>query len=266
LWDISVERITAEDPAAVQLLGICAYLAPEPVPVDLFTAHPGLLPEPLSSAAADPLAFTEAVGVLADYSLAKRNAAGLQLHRLVQATLRARHDHTQAAPDPRSQAQDRPLPGEAAGDETAAEPLGQALGLLKAVAPSEVSDPQNWPRWAVLLPHVLAATSHLESAAGQRGGQAMADGSALLGRAGFYLWVQARHADAKALEERALAIDEAAYGPDHPEVARDLNNLVLILQDLGQPKAARPLQARALAIDEATRSARTTSPGEEEDT
>src|SRR4029077_2066555 len=72
LWDLSLERITAEDPAAVQLLDICAYLAPEPVPLDLFTAHPGQLPEPLSSAAADPLAFTEAAGVLADYSLAKR--------------------------------------------------------------------------------------------------------------------------------------------------------------------------------------------------
>jgi len=56
----------------------------------LFTAHADLLPEPLASAAADPLAFTDAVAVLVDYSLAKRTAAGLQLHRLVQATVRAR--------------------------------------------------------------------------------------------------------------------------------------------------------------------------------
>ena len=40
-------------------------------------------------------------------------------------------------------------------------------------------------------------------------------------------------------------------GPDHPDVARDLNNLALILQDLGQAGQARPLQERALAIDEA---------------
>jgi hypothetical protein len=75
LWDLSIERITAEDPAAVQLLDICAYLAPEPVPLGLFTAHSGQLPEPLS-AAADPLAFAEAAGVLADYSLAKRTPPG----------------------------------------------------------------------------------------------------------------------------------------------------------------------------------------------
>lgn len=91
LWDISLERISDENLAAVQLLDVCAYLAPRPAPLDLFTAHPGLLPEPLSSAAADPLAFTDTVAVLVDYSLAKRTSAGLQLHRLIQAAIRARH-------------------------------------------------------------------------------------------------------------------------------------------------------------------------------
>ena len=90
-------RITAENPAAVQLLDVCAYLAPEPVPLDLFTAHADLLPEPLSSAAADRLAFSDAIAVLVDYSLAKRTPAGLQLHRLVQAAIRAR-DSSPARP------------------------------------------------------------------------------------------------------------------------------------------------------------------------
>jgi hypothetical protein len=107
LWEISVGRITAENPAAVQLLGVCAYLAPEPVPLDLFTGHAELLPELLSSAAADPLAFTDAIAVLVDYSLAKRTPAGLQLHRLVQATIRAR-DTSPAPPaaDPRGNSLD----------------------------------------------------------------------------------------------------------------------------------------------------------------
>ena len=52
LWDISLERITGENPAAVLLLDLCAYLAPEPIPLDLFTGHADLLPEPLSAAAA----------------------------------------------------------------------------------------------------------------------------------------------------------------------------------------------------------------------
>ena len=249
LWDISLHRISGQNPAAVQLLDICAYLAPEPVPLDLFTAHPGQLPEPLSPAVADPLAFNEAVAVLVDYSLAKRTIAGLQLHRLVQAAIRARHDPT-PPPRPQPREQDTPMPGDTAGH-TTAKPLGVALRLLAVDAPSPIKAPQSWPRWAILLPHILAATGHLDRAAEQLDTQTMADGSSLLGQAGFYLWVHAQHGSAKALEERALAIDEVAYGPDHPDTARDLNNLALTLRALGQAEAARPLQERALAIDEA---------------
>ena len=91
LWDITLERISTEDLAAVVLLEMCAYLAPEPIPLDLFSLHAELLPEPLSLAAADPLAFNEVIGILVDYSLAKRTQAGLQLHRLVQGVIRVRH-------------------------------------------------------------------------------------------------------------------------------------------------------------------------------
>jgi hypothetical protein len=57
-------------------------------------------------------------------------------------------------------------------------------------------------------------------------------------------------AEAQPLTERALAITETAYGPDHPDVAIRLGNLAGILQDLGQPAQARPLAERALAITE----------------
>ena len=38
---------------------------------------------------------------------------------------------------------------------------------------------------------------------------------------------------AKKMFERALEIGEAAYGPDHPTVAIYVNNLGLVLKDLG---------------------------------
>ncbi len=97
------------------------------------------------------------------------------------------------------------------------------------------------------------------TASRQPGPAVMADAAWLLDRAGAYLQVQARLTDAKALEERALAITEAAYGPDHPDVATRLNNLAQILRDLGQPEGARPLQERALAITRPP-TARTTPP------
>jgi hypothetical protein len=90
LWELSFDRVGAEDPAALQLLAICSYLAPVPIPLDLFTSHPDLLPEPLGTAVADPVSFNEALAVIVDYSLAKRAPDGLQLHRLVQGALRLR--------------------------------------------------------------------------------------------------------------------------------------------------------------------------------
>ena len=132
--------------------------------------------------------------------------------------------------------------------------LGTVLGLLRADAPGTVTGaPQDWPRWAVLLPHVLAATDHFTAlSAGQRD-EALGDASWLFDRAAAYLQVHARLAQARPLAERALAITEAAYGPGHPVVAIRLSNLALILQDLGDPGGARPLAERALAIDEAAR-------------
>jgi hypothetical protein len=47
---------------------------------------------------------------------------------------------------------------------------------------------------------------------------------------------------------RALAIDEASYGKDHPDVATDLNNLAWLLQDTSRLGEAEPLIRRALAI------------------
>jgi tetratricopeptide (TPR) repeat protein len=133
-----------------------------------------------------------------------------------------------------------------------ADPLAVALRLLRADAPVQIMGaPQDWPQWAVLLPHVLAAAGHAGHPGRQPGPAVMNDASWLLDRAGTYLQVQAQLTDAKTLLERALAIDEAAYGPDHPGVARDLNNLATILRDLGDPAGARPLQERALAITEA---------------
>jgi hypothetical protein len=93
VWALSFERLEVESPAAMQLLGICAYMAPESIPLDLFTNHPDLLPAPLSDAASDTLAFNEAIAALVDYSLAKRTDSGLQVHRLVQAALRAQHNN-----------------------------------------------------------------------------------------------------------------------------------------------------------------------------
>jgi tetratricopeptide (TPR) repeat protein len=132
------------------------------------------------------------------------------------------------------------------------ESLKVVLGLLRADAPVRITRaPQSWPRWAVLLPHVLAATGHFDRLPGQLRDADGKDASWLLDRAASYMQVHARFAEARSLAERALAIDEAIYGPDHPYVATDLNNLAVILHGLGQLAEARPLVERAVAINDA---------------
>jgi tetratricopeptide (TPR) repeat protein len=55
-------------------------------------------------------------------------------------------------------------------------------------------------------------------------------------------------AGAKACYERALAIAEQIYGPQHPVVATMVNNLGGVLRDLGDLAGAKDCLERALAI------------------
>ena len=72
----------------------------------------------------------------------------------------------------------------------------------------------------------------------------------LFNHIGVYRSMRADFATARQAFERALAIDEKAFGPDHPNVARHVNNLGMVLKDLGDLDDARKAFQRALAIDE----------------
>ena len=61
---IALDRLAAQPPAALQLLTLAAYLAPEPIPLTLFSTHPGEFPDPLAAVGGDPLAFTALVRLL----------------------------------------------------------------------------------------------------------------------------------------------------------------------------------------------------------
>ena len=61
-----------------------------------------------------------------------------------------------------------------------------------------------------------------------------------------------RFAEAEPLFRRALAIDEATFGPAHPNVAGSLNNVASALRAVHRLDEAEPLLRRALAIQEAS--------------
>jgi Tetratricopeptide repeat/Domain of unknown function (DUF4062)/NB-ARC domain len=224
IWSLSMDRLAASVPAAVQVLELCAWLAPEPIPLDLFTQHPGQLPEPLASTAADPVAFADAIGALTGYSLVRRSTGGIIVHRLIQDVTRNRH------------------PTLASG-----QPLSTALALLHAdldLLGDVWASTDAWPRWQALLPSVLAAADH------QAGTAEPGPTAWLLSTAGIYLRRHGRFAEAQIVHERALHIYEATVGPGHPDVATELNYLGQALDALGHTDEALPLHQRALQIDE----------------
>jgi tetratricopeptide (TPR) repeat protein len=224
-WDLAFQQVQRASPTGADLLNLCAFLAPDDIPQDLLRGGAQHLPLPLAEAVADPLKFDQAVAALLQYSLMERTGDALSVHRMVQAVAR-----------------DRLAEG---GRSTWAE---AALHLVNDVFPSGdvPQDVRNWPQCARLLPHALIAAGHAEAL--EMASEATAH---LFNEAGVYLWTRAEFAEAKAVLERALAIDEAAFGPEHPKVAIRVNNLGRVLQDLGDLDGARAYCERALAIDEA---------------
>jgi hypothetical protein len=132
---LAVDKVAAEDRAAVQLLQVCAMLAPEPVPLDLLLTRASveLVPEPLASVAASALAWGGCVARLGRYGLVKPSQDGPILHRLTQAIIADQLD-----PDTRTRTRT------------------QAEYLLTAAKPANSNDPVWWAVWARLLPHLIA--------------------------------------------------------------------------------------------------------------
>jgi tetratricopeptide (TPR) repeat protein len=76
--------------------------------------------------------------------------------------------------------------------------------------------------------------------------------SIALGHLGIFHKDRTEYHAAELLLRRALAIDEAAFGPEDPKVSRDLEYLGSLLFVIGRLKEAESLQRRALAIAKAS--------------
>ncbi|MEY4806680.1 MAG: hypothetical protein RLZZ206_1069, partial [Cyanobacteriota bacterium] len=216
-WLTSFQQLSA---GAQTLLRRLAWLSPEPIPDSLLDvavpAGNGDIPEPIEA--------MDALVELASYSLVSRSrqSDSFLLQRLVQEVAR------------QGQQQD-----------PATSQLAPSLRWLDAAFQG---DPQDVRAWPVLDP--LAA--HVKAMAGFADEAGLADPTAwLMNQLGVLLQSKAAYGEAEPLLRRALAIDEAAYGPDHPAVARDLNNLAQLLQATNHLAEAEPLVRRALAINEA---------------
>ena len=139
---LAFDHLAAEDPAAAGLVAVCAFLAPGAGPGGLVSPRRHAASWPLAEAAADPVAWREAVGRVLAQTLARLDQRGLVMHRLTQAIIRGLLPPDQAA---------------AAG--------AAAQSVLAANHPRDTALPLTWPGWAQLLPHLLAADPDATAAA-----------------------------------------------------------------------------------------------------
>jgi hypothetical protein len=252
---LEADRLEAEDPAAMTLLILCAFLAPEQVPMQLISAAVGDLPEPLASRAADPIAFRRMLAAISRSALARVSENSLQMHRVTQAILRDRLTAEQT---------------------TAARAASEAIVI--AGDPGDRTDPGKWPYWAQLMPHLLAispASTNLAildlaaEAARQkwrsgdtRGTEELAGKLYLEWRErlgdddphtlsaseslGDVAWDQGRFADAQKIDEDTLARRRRVLGDDHPDTLTSASSLAADFRKLGKFQAARDLQEDTL--------------------
>lgn len=223
VWQVSLNRVRADEPVAQDMLNLCAFLAPDAIPRTLFSNYAAMLPEALGRTVGQRLSYNAAVSIVGRYSLMAVTPGTLALHRLVQSVIRA-----------------------SLTAETQQQWARIAVGLVSRAFPRGGSDPATWPVCALLLPHALATVDHAEALGVELGTTAE-----LLNEVGVYLWARFELIQAKELHQRALALDEAQFGPDHLAVANSLNNLGLVLWDLVDSAGARAVHERALAIREA---------------
>uniref|UniRef100_UPI002025011E tetratricopeptide repeat protein n=1 Tax=Frankia sp. CiP1_Cm_nod2 TaxID=2897161 RepID=UPI002025011E len=221
LWELSIDKLRETRPAAVALLELWAFCAPEAIPLELFTTTPDALgPRGLLRAATvDRLAWAETVGALVGYHLAARAGDTASVHRLIQAATRA------ALPT---------------AERT--ERVTALVGLCTAVLPEEIrNNPAVWPRWQRALPHVRAVLDRAD------GLNPPPDGlTRLYNRAASYLVEHGQPGQAMALLQRALTLDERLLGPDHPDTLTSRNNLAYAYESAGRAAEAIDLYERTL--------------------
>ena len=223
-FTLTLDQLRARSPAAVQLIELCALLAPDELPLPLLLSEPNLLPEPLAAAAIDALRQTELIGMLYEAGLLIQDVGDTaRIHRLIQRVTLAhlpevdRHGR-----------------------------IDEAVELLAGLFPYFGDEPTEWPRSAQLLTHAQVLLGHI------RGMQLSSPAlSNLLDRMGSYLW--GRGLDlrfARKLHEQALAMRQQLYEGDHSDVAISLQVLAMDLGTLGEYKRARELHDQALAMNE----------------
>jgi len=223
-WSLSFQKVEQANPAAADLLRLCAFLDPDAIPEDIIAAGAAEIGPLLQPVAADPFQLNEAIEVLRTYSLIRRNAEArtLNMHRLVQVVLKDGMDN-----------------------QTQREWAQRTVKAVNAAFPRV--EYRTWPRCQACLPHALACAALIEQHT-----FTFSEAAQLLNKAGEYLRDHALYAQAGALLQQALAIYEKSLDPKDTYIGVILNSLVLLYRAQGKHAQAVPYGQRALDFYEKT--------------
>ncbi|GAA2868129.1 hypothetical protein Acy02nite_09320 [Actinoplanes cyaneus] len=259
-WRLSLERIRADLPAAARLLEVCAFFAPEPIPMRLLYSNQFVkLLEEIDPTLQDPLLIGRLVQEIGRYALVRFDATEdtIEMHRLVQTVVRS-----EMTPEDREQTS------------------RNVHDVLAAANPKDPDEASTWPDYRLIRRH-LEPTGVLRST--------IAPVRHLVIDMVRYLWQIGDLQDSQELGERALAawresggpddsttlwlrlhlanpirsqarytealeIDNEVHqslleqlGPDHPYIVMSLNGLAADLKGLGRYREALDLDNEALA-------------------
>jgi hypothetical protein len=137
--NVALDRLATENLAALQLLQVCSFFAPEPIDRDLFAGVRGAMGAgELDEVLKNPNRLNQAIRDIQKYVLARIDHRGnsLQLHRLVQKVL-----------------QDRIAPEQRESMEHGAHLLLAAAGVKLG----DPADPDQWLRYQALASHLIAS-------------------------------------------------------------------------------------------------------------
>jgi len=221
-WSLSFEKIELANPAAAELLRLCAFLYPDAIPEEIITEGASELGVVLQPVATDPYELDAAIEQLRKYSLVRRNPDTrlLTMHRLVQAVLKD------------------------GMDENTQRQWAERTVLVDHCAFPEVEFAM-WHRCQRLLPHVQVCAALIE-----HWEMEFSQAAQLLNKAGYYLHERSQYAEAEPLLKKSLDIRKKVFGEEHPDVAQTLNNLAEVYYDQGKYAQAEPLYRNSLLIRE----------------
>ncbi|WP_062352455.1 FxSxx-COOH system tetratricopeptide repeat protein [Herbidospora yilanensis] len=137
-WNISLAQLKERSPAAVRLLQLCAFFAPEPISQELIYSDEMMrsLLKYDPNLRGEKVMIARLIREVTRFALAKVDPATntIQLHRLVQTVIRNQMT-----------------------TEEAESTSHEVHDILVGARPrkGEVDDPSNWPRYDIIWPHLL---------------------------------------------------------------------------------------------------------------